>query len=780
MQNFTLLSLLFLSTICGIQAENISYLSPFGDTYGDGVYSETVFNTGQPDLIWIKIGSTDAYTRVESIKCDLKQLDSDRVDELLKTSTDVTPSGDSAKDIYYVDADDGSDEQDGLSAQTAWKSLEKVNVTTLGAGARILFKCGQSWTGTLRLKGSGEEDKPIVIGSYGAGDKPVLNGAGASETIHLNNMEYVELRNLEIHGVNSSKKNGGIFMKITGNLVPTYFNDLLIEGCLIRDVDRSGVYNVSTWEDRTMDVNENWTPTLNYNVRHNVFERTGANALVVRNRARFTKANIGDADGGGLDIDFRTKNTILQYNYMHDNDHGMLATGGGFDGFFNDNTIFRYNIIERDGLVARENGEKYAFKVSGQITNTTFHNNVVYLSPQQEGVDINPDGGQEGFKLRGNSPAIGAGRALIKSPAADFFGNPIPRTGPLDIGVNQYAADANANTPGGFAKSNFHVYLLIGQSNMAGRGDIGPLDEVVLDSIYLYNGTGWEKASAPLNKYSTVRKRLDLQKMNPAYTFARKLSEYTGKGIGLVVNARGGTSIKEWMKGYDGSTDMDLYEEAVARLKEAMKDGVFKGILWHQGESDQGSTTIYMEKLKQLVSDLRADLGENAFFVAGELGKWRDSSEDFNSVIQNISNDINRADYVSSDGLNPIDQDFGDPHFDGFSQRVLGGHYADKILEHVYNLEPGVASLYSKCDYRGYKVVLKPGIYPLDELEKRGIRDNDLSSITLEPGYQARLLKSRDDKNPVLIESSTACLESTAVANDVSYVIIEKIGTMGG
>lgn len=868
--------------------------------------------------------------------------------ELLKTPTDVPPAGDNSTGIFYVDAENGKDEQDGLSPQTAWKSLEKVNATTLGAGARILFKSGQSWTGTLKPLGSGEEGKPIVIGSYGAGNKPIINGAGAPETIHLNNMEYVELRNLEItnydpseeggismaeweaknstewfenpaapqdetaktskmgirisaqdlgevnhiymvdlkiHGINGdnrSKNNGGIYMEITGNLVPTYFNDLLIEGCYIHDVDRTGVYNVSTWEDRTIDTNDNWTPTLNYNVRHNVFERTGANALVVRvakdpmiehnlfhqcaikesgnatfnfntdgaifqyNEARFTKANVGDVDAGGLDSDFRTKNTILQYNYVHDNDYGMLATGGGFNGTFNDNTIFRYNIIERDGLVARENGEKYAFKVSGQITNTTFHNNVIYLSPEQEGVDImlhklwrgNPNttsyynniyylegenhgfdlgnskgntfqnnlffakpstnlppdpnavkadplfvnvgGGPEGFKLMANSPAIGAGRALTERPSMDYFGNPLPAEGALDIGVQQYTAAANANTPGGFAKSDFDIYLLIGQSNMAGRGDIGALDEVVLDSTYLYNATGWEKASVPLNKYSTVFKRLDLQKMNPGYTFARKLNEYTGKGVGLVVNARGGTSINEWMKGYDGATDLNLYEEAVARLKEAMKDGNFKGILWHQGESDQGSTKNYMDKLKQLVADLRNELGQNTYFVAGELGKWRDSSEDFNAVIQNISNDINQADYVSAEGLMPINQDFGDPHFDGFSQRVLGGLYADRILENVYNLDAGVASLYSECDYKGYKVAIKAGIYTLDELAKRGVRDNDLSSIKLDTGYEARLLKSADAENSVLIESSTTCLENTEVANDVSYVLIGKTGTTGG
>lgn len=864
--------------------------------------------------------------------------------ELLEVSTTVPPEGNAMSGTFYVDTENGDDANSGLTLETPWKSLDKINESIFSPGAQILFKAGQEWTGTLKLQGSGEEGSPIIVGRYGQGPKPAIHGAGAPETIHLENIEYIEIRNLEVtnydpaeeggismqewennnitewfevpeigndetpntakigirltaqdlgevnhihfinldvHGINGdndSKDNGGIFIEILGNLVPTYFNDLLVEGCHIHDVDRTGLSNVSTWRDRTFTENINWEPSLNYNVRNNIFERTGANALIVRvakdpliehnlfhqcgikgsgnaafnfntdgalfqyNEARFTKANVGDEDAGGLDSDFRTKNTILQYNYVHDNDYGMLATGGGFEGTFNDGTIFRYNIIERDGLVARENGEKYAFKISGQITNTTFHNNVMYLGPDQQDVDImfhklwrknpentyyynniyylqgedhgydlrnssgnefsnniyfanesvnlppdsealladplfvDPGNGPDGYKLQENSPAIGAGKLLQELPEEDYFGNLLPEEGPLDIGVHQYTKNGEVNTPGGFEKDNFDIYLLIGQSNMAGRGEIGELDREPLEDAYLFDGTNWENAEVPLNRYSTVRKDLDLQKMNPGYSFARKLTEYTGKGIGLVVNARGGTSIEQWQKGYDGSNDLDLYEEAVARLLEAKNDGNFKGILWHQGESNQSSSSTYMEKLKKLVSDLRADLGD-AFFVAGELGKWRDSSEPMNAEIQGIANHINRASYVSSDGLAPINNDLDDPHFDGFSQRVLGGLYADEILQHVYNLPTGIASLFSECGYEGYEVNVKEGTYSLDELEKRGLRDNDLSALKLDTGYEARLYTNEGAQSSFLIGENTDCLDSTPVVNDVSYVIIGKIGT---
>lgn len=359
-----------------------------------------------------------------------------------------------------------------------------------------------------------------------------------------------------------------------------------------------------------------------------------------------------------------------------------------------------------------------------------------------------------------------------------YFGNPIPATGTIDRGVHQFSTMNNENTPGGFAKDEFDVYLLIGQSNMAGRGDVGALDEVPLENAYLFNATDqWETVEVPLNKYSTVRKDLDLQKLNPGYTFARKLTEYTNRGIGLVVNARGGTNIEQWQKGYSGHEDYNLYEEAVARLLIAIHTGNFKGIIWHQGEANQSSSITYMAKLKQLVQDLRTDLDTYAFFVAGEINQWREASEPINNVMGSIANDINQASYIKSDDLAPINGDLDDPHFDGFSQRILGGLYADEILENVYGMSTGVASLYSQCDFQGYKVSLRPGIYNLTELEKRGIIDNDIRSIKIDPGYEVLAFTGQQEGRSVLISSSANCLTGTSVNEDVSFVVISETGT---
>lgn len=78
---------------------------------------------------------------------------------------------------YYV-APDGDDVHDGRSPQRAWRTLEKVNSTTLVPGDRVLFRRGGQWRGQL-LPQSGKESAAITYGAYGNGPKPSLIGSVA-------------------------------------------------------------------------------------------------------------------------------------------------------------------------------------------------------------------------------------------------------------------------------------------------------------------------------------------------------------------------------------------------------------------------------------------------------------------------------------------------------------------------------------------------------------------------------------------------------------------------
>ena len=77
---------------------------------------------------------------------------------------------------YYVDARGGDDAHAGTSPGAAWRSLAKVNRYRFAPGDRIVFRNGRTWTGTLRLSSHGTPGRPITVGSYGLGPRPVVTG----------------------------------------------------------------------------------------------------------------------------------------------------------------------------------------------------------------------------------------------------------------------------------------------------------------------------------------------------------------------------------------------------------------------------------------------------------------------------------------------------------------------------------------------------------------------------------------------------------------------------
>ena len=80
---------------------------------------------------------------------------------------------------YYVDAKSGNDGNNGTSASSAWKSLEKVNGFRFQPGDSVLFKRGEIWREQLTFPSSGAEGRPIVLDAYGAGALPIISGADA-------------------------------------------------------------------------------------------------------------------------------------------------------------------------------------------------------------------------------------------------------------------------------------------------------------------------------------------------------------------------------------------------------------------------------------------------------------------------------------------------------------------------------------------------------------------------------------------------------------------------
>ena len=253
-------------------------------------------------------------------------------------------------------------------------------------------------------------------------------------------------------------------------------------------------------------------------------------------------------------------------------------------------------------------------------------------------------------------------------------------------------------------QEGYDIYLCIGQSNMAGRGEIKTEDKGVRDGVYLLDGEGnIVPGEIPFNIYSTIRGRRASQRFGLHNVFADEIHAYTGRKILLVVNARGGTSIPSWLKGAapvirseERNDDEELwglevpgfYDEAIRRTLQAMKYGTLKGILWHQGEGDsyETSASLYPGRLKSLVTDLRADLGvdESIPFVLGETSEVYSRAYIINSVLRQCAEEIPNAFCVTSENCETQSDNV---HFTRSGYITLGKRYSSVILREVYRIE---------------------------------------------------------------------------------------------
>jgi hypothetical protein len=349
---------------------------------------------------------------------------------------------------FYVDADAGDDAQAGTSDSSAWRTLDKVNATTFAPRDRILLKSGCSWKGQLWPKGSGAPERPIIIDRYGEGPLPAVHAEGRHhEALHLRNqqhweianleltnrgpepapragvrvlgenaglLQHIHLRNLDVHDVNghntdgrdAGKCNAGILFDVIGRDVRTSFDDVVIEGCSVHEVDRTAI---KTWTDWGRLGRGGWSPYTKLVIRGNRIDDIGGDGIVAcmadapliehniasRCNMRSGLWNVAiwvwecdDAviqfneafetkttkDGQGFDIDGMCRRTVVQYNYSHDNEGGfiLLCESGDPDPKrFNDGSIVRYNISQNDG--AR------IFQVGGKVTNAHIYNNVIFV-----------------------------------------------------------------------------------------------------------------------------------------------------------------------------------------------------------------------------------------------------------------------------------------------------------------------------------------------------------------------------------------------------------------
>jgi enterochelin esterase-like enzyme len=248
--------------------------------------------------------------------------------------------------------------------------------------------------------------------------------------------------------------------------------------------------------------------------------------------------------------------------------------------------------------------------------------------------------------------------------------------------------------------NNFYIYLCLGQSNMEGNAPFEARDTIVdsrfqmlatVDNPRLGRRMGnWYPARAPLCRPETG--------LTPADYFGRTMVKQLPSNIriGVVHVAVGGCKIElydektrseyvktapDWMHNMLKNYNDDPYKRLVEMAKKAQKQGVIKGILLHQGESNTGDKQ-WPQKVKTVYENLLHDLGlhaEQVPLIAGELvnADHQGQCAAMNPIIDTLPGVIPTAHVVSSKGLSCAKDHL---HFDAAGYRVLGKRYAEIAL----------------------------------------------------------------------------------------------------
>jgi hypothetical protein len=336
---------------------------------------------------------------------------------------------------YYVSAA-GNDSNSGLAASAAWKTLDRVNRGNYSAGSTILLAAGQTFVGGITLNDvQGTAQAPVTLSSTGGGVATIVANGGRAIT--FNNSQGVAVRNLRLVGPGGSAPPDGLmlwtnaplgmyknYVCLEGLEVSGFNNGILLGGgfadveirrCNIHDVISNGIFSHGggsppTWSNKNYLISDN----LVYNavgqndtsakgsgillaqvdgalVTRNVVHDCGsggaasvgiwaydANQVTLEHNEVYGQKSLG-TDGDGFDLDGGVTNSVMQYNYSHDNVGAGYLVWQYAGASPNANNTVRYNISVNDS----RGGSYYgAVSVGGSpLSKVRIYNNLLIATP---------------------------------------------------------------------------------------------------------------------------------------------------------------------------------------------------------------------------------------------------------------------------------------------------------------------------------------------------------------------------------------------------------------
>ncbi len=222
-----------------------------------------------------------------------------------------------------------------------------------------------------------------------------------------------------------------------------------------------------------------------------------------------------------------------------------------------------------------------------------------------------------------------------------------------------------------------HSILLIGQSNMGGRGFKEEVPPIENDKLFVLRNGRWRAMYVPVNP---DRKTSGI---NLAESFADLYAKEHDVEVGLIPCADGGTSLDQWQVG--GL----LFDHACYMAELASRTSTISAVLWHQGESDcsPDKYPLYEEKLTVILNAFREKLNlHDVPFLLGGLGDYLEFYEKpalknyiyVNEALERMADKLDMTGFVSAKGLGANPDNL---HFSAEALREFGVRYYNEFVK---------------------------------------------------------------------------------------------------
>jgi hypothetical protein len=345
---------------------------------------------------------------------------------------------------YYVSAG-GSDANAGTTASAPWRTLARVNAVVLRPGDRVLLRAGDTFAGGLSLDSgdTGTASAPIAIASYGSGRATIHAGTGSG--IFAYNTSGVAIANLAITGAGAASSGISFYTDLPGDAQLPFvridnvevsgfgrdgveigawngragFSDVRVTNTAIHHNGRNGLFTYAQLPNAHRQVYvghvrayENpGTPGAGSNTGSGIvlasvdggtIERSVAHdngrlcdsvggpvgiwtydstRVTIQHNESYRNRTAAGWDGGGFDLDQNVSDSVLQYNYSHDNDGAGFLLAQSLTNDVHARNVVRFNISQNDGRANSYGG----IEVWGRVVSAEIYNNTVFMSPAAAG-----------------------------------------------------------------------------------------------------------------------------------------------------------------------------------------------------------------------------------------------------------------------------------------------------------------------------------------------------------------------------------------------------------